>query len=933
MAECGHKKHAAGDRAGRPGAIGSSPNPVRAKDPTMPPDHPNADVPARTVPAKTVPDTAPQPVRLADYAPYPWDVSSVDLIFDLHPTNTRVTMRLVAVRKPDADPDCALVLDGEDLVLDTIAVDGQPLDPAAYTTNGSTLTIQSPPDALTVDIVTRVNPQANTELSGLYLSGGMLCTQCEAEGFRRITYFPDRPDVLARYTVTLVADRAAFPVLLSNGNPVDAGESLGGRHWAKWDDPWPKPAYLFALVAGDLKPVTDAFTTRSGRAVDLAIWVREPDLDQCGHAMSALKSAMAWDERVYGLEYDLGVFNIVAVSDFNMGAMENKGLNIFNSALLLARPDTATDSDYQRIESVVAHEYFHNWTGNRVTCRDWFQLSLKEGLTVFRDQEFSADTGSRAVKRIQDVRRLRASQFPEDAGPMAHPVLPESYIEINNFYTPTVYEKGAEVIRMLHRIIGPDAFRRGMDLYFARHDGQAVTCEDFVAAMETASGADLGQFRTWYQQAGTPEVSVADHYDPESRRYTVTVNQRTGPTPGQPVKQALHIPIVLGLVGSDGRDLPAELMAGEGTAGPDGWLLHLRHDRQQFVFAGVAERPVPSVLRGFCAPVKVKPASVERLTVLCARDCDPVARWDAGRELATRVILDLVSDHQAGRPLSAPASFVDAVGQTLADQRLDDALVAEMLRLPGLDDVADAMIRVDFGAIDAARSAVSRALATALAPALTERFHGLADAGPFSADAAAVGRRALRGVCLDLLAYAPDQAGVTLAAGLADDAPTMTERLAALAVLNDHAGPVREAALAAFLDAWRGQPLVVDKWFRLHATSRLEDTLDRVVGLTQHPLFTRRVPNRLRALVGSFAYANPLRFHRADGAGYAFLADQVIATDAINPQIAARLVAPLGRWRRHDPGRQAHMQAALSRILDTKPLSSDVYEIARKSLD
>ena len=877
-------------------------------------------------------NATPQPVRLADYRPFAWAVEEIDLIFDLHPSATRVTARTTYRRVAGADPTQDLLLDGDGLTLDAIAIDGVALADDRYVVHAKGLCLITPPDRFTLDLVTRVNPAENTALSGLYLSEGMLCTQCEAEGFRRITYFPDRPDVLTRYTVTLVADKAAFPVLLSNGNPVDAGESLAGRHWAKWHDPWPKPSYLFALVAGDLRVVADGFTTRVGRQVDLKLWVREPDLDQCDHALAALKAAMRWEEETYGLEYDLDVFNVVAVSDFNMGAMENKGLNIFNSALLLARPDTATDADYQRIESVVAHEYFHNWTGNRITCRDWFQLSLKEGLTVFRDQEFSADVGSRAVKRIQDVRRLRMSQFPEDAGPMAHPVRPESYIEINNFYTPTVYEKGAEVIRMIHRLLGPERFRQGMDLYVARHDGQAVTCEDFVKAMEDASRVDLTQFRLWYSQAGTPELTASDQYDPETRRYSLKLAQRTPPTPGQTDKPPLHMPVTLGLVGPDGQDLTATLAAGDGEPTAEGWLLHLRKAEDTFVFDGVPHRPVPSLLRGFSAPVKLKPPPLDRLNFLFARDGDPFGRWEAGRQLATRVLLDLVRAHRAGDAMVVDAAFIEAFGRTLSDDRLDLALIAEALTLPTIDEVADEMVRVDMEAIDAARQATKQALAAALGPALRARYDALSDTDPTRIGAEAMARRALRAVCLDLLAHAPDGSGQSLAVAQARSARNMTDRLHALAVLNHLDLPERETALNAFLEEWRSHPLVVDKWFRLHATTRLPDALARVVALTGHPLFTRRVPNRFRALVGAFAYGNPLRFHGADGAGYAFLADEILKVDPANPQIAARLVAPLGRWRRHDEGRQALMRAALTRILDTPSLSRDVYEIARKSL-
>ncbi len=880
-----------------------------------------------------MPDSAPTPIRLRDYRVPDFLIDEVDLVFDLREDGTIVTSRLGIRRNPAAETGTApLVLDGQSLELLSLAFDGEALGTNRYTVTDRDLTIAQVPEAFTLDVVTRIEPQNNTALQGLYRSGGNFCTQCEAEGFRRISYFLDRPDVLARYTTTLMADRARCPVLLSNGNRVDGGSSQGGRHWAKWHDPFPKPSYLFALVAGDLVALEDHFVTRSGRRVALAIWVRRDDLDQCGHAMDSLKRSMRWDEEVYGLEYDLDQFNIVAVSDFNMGAMENKGLNVFNTALVLARPETATDGDYRRIESVVAHEYFHNWTGNRITCRDWFQLSLKEGLTVFRDQQFSADMGSRAVRRIQDVRRLRGAQFPEDAGPMAHSVRPESYIEINNFYTPTVYEKGAEVIRMMHTLLGPERFRAGMDLYVRRHDGQAVTCEDFVRAMEEAGGVDLGQFRRWYSQAGTPHLAVDEDYDPATRTYTLTVRQHTPPTPGQPDKQPLHIPLAIGLLDPDGRPLPVRPADGAALAG-DTALLELREAEQSFRFADIPAQPVPSLLRGFSAPVRLDGQPRDRLAFLFAHDPDPFGRWEAGQQLAAQLLLDMIATIQRGDPAVLDPAFIDAFARTLAAGDLDKALIAEALALPSEDFLADQMATVDVEAIHAARQAARAALAEALRDPLLATYRANLDDGPYTIAPESMARRALKNLCLGLLTARPEDAEVlALVEAQFQHGGNMTDVLAALAILSDLDRPERGAAFDQFYRRWHDQPLVIDKWFMLQATSSLPGTLDAVRELTRHPAFDLKVPNRARSLIGAFASGNALRFHAADGAGYAFLTEQVLAIDRLNPQLAARMVGPLSRWQRQDEGRRAAMRDCLKLILATPELSRDVYEIVSRSL-
>ena len=826
----------------------------------------------------TAPDSAPRAIRLADYQPPAFLIDTVDLAFDLDLSATIVRSRL-AVRRNPAGPGGALRLDGERMELLGVTLDGTALGANRYTLSPTALEIADMPDAFTLEIETRISPRDNTELSGLYLSGGNFFTQCEAEGFRRITYFPDRPDVMARFTTTLRADPATCPVLLSNGNPDGQGEA-DGRAWVRWVDPHPKPAYLFAVVAGDLVAVRDHFTTASGRLVDLAIYVRRGDEDRCDHAMRALKTSMTWDEQVFGLEYDLDVFNIAAVSDFNMGAMENKGLNVFNTKYVLARPETATDSDYQGIESVIAHEYFHNWTGNRITCRDWFQLSLKEGLTVFRDQEFSADQGSRPVKRIQDVRALRAGQFPEDAGPLAHPVQPESYIEINNFYTATIYSKGAELVRMIQTIIGRPAFRAGMDLYVARHDNQAVTIADFVAAMENASGVDLKRFRQWYRQSGTPEMAVSHRYDAASRRFTLTLRQSA---PKHPAAPPLPIPVAMGLLGADGAELATR-------------LLMFDRGEQDFVFEDVPSAPVPSLLREFSAPVKLSGLTPAELRFLATHDTDPFVRWESGQQFAAGVLLAQVAARTDGREMPLDPGIVEAARATLLAAAADPAFAAEALALPGEAFLGDQMAMVDVDGIHAMRQAARAAIGRSLAAVLRATYDELAAKSTDAINGLAMGRRALKNACLALLAAGGDPAAVGLADAQFRHGRNMTDVLAALSVLADLDVPERVAALAAFHARWREDDLVLDKWFAIQAFSARPNTLAAVRALAAHPDFApdfaAATPNRIRALVGSFA-ANRVAFHQADGAGYCFLADTVMALDPRNSQVAARIVTPL----------------------------------------
>ena len=870
--------------------------------------HTTAAAPVAPAPADT-----PRVIRREAYRAPDWLVPDIALDFDLTPARTRVAARLSVTR--NGDHDRPLVLDGDGLIPLSVTVDGAPA--GDWRMEGGDLVIELVADKAVVETVVEICPDRNTQLMGLYASGGLLCTQCESEGFRRITFFPDRPDVLSRYTVRMTADRAAYPVLLANGDHIGGGDLGDGRHLAEWRDPFPKPSYLFALVAGDLQANRDAFTTMSGRQVELAIWVRAGDVAKTQHAMAALKDAMAWDERVYGREYDLQVFNIVAVDDFNFGAMENKGLNIFNSRYILADPDTATDLDYDAIAGVVAHEYFHNWSGNRVTCRDWFQLSLKEGFTVFRDQSFMADQGSPAVKRIEDVRSLRAAQFQEDAGPLAHPIRPESYIEIGNFYTATVYSKGAEVIRMLHTMLGAERFRRGCDLYFDRHDGHAATCEDFVRAMEDGAHVDLTLFRRWYSQAGTPRLRVTLRM--EDTTAIVTLAQTVPPTPGQPVKAPMPLPIKLALF-----DCKRGKSGGE-------HLIVVDRDQAEVRFEGYATRPVLSVNRGFSAPVVIESDRTQSdLAFLSAHDDDPFARYEATQQLMLDTILDAVGLDGMASGSVASQAVVDAVGATLSDAALDAAFIAESVLLPSESFIGDQMPVVEPDAIARVREDLRRTLAAAHHARWQALYDGNRAAG-FEYSSAAKGARRMRNVALGYLALADAGAGAELAWAQFEAADNMTDRMAALTTLVNGDSAQRERALAAFYDRYRGNALVIDKWFGVQALSTRGDVIDTVEALARHPDFTLTNPNRFRSLVGAFG-VNQRAFHDRSGRGYRFLTDQIVALDPINPQTAAKMVPALGRWRRFDEARQAMMRAQLDRLLAVPGLSRDVEEQASKSL-
>ncbi|MBM3485523.1 MAG: aminopeptidase N [Alphaproteobacteria bacterium] len=868
----------------------------------------------------------PRATRLADYRPPDYRIDHVALEVDLDPGATRVAATLAIRAAGETGPE--LRLDGADLALRALRIDGRPLDATEYAVDDTGLTIHRPPARFTLEIDATIDPRGNTRLEGLYLSNGIFTTQCEAEGFRRITYFLDRPDVMSTYRVAVRGDRASLPVLLSNGNLVSTADLGDGRHEAVWDDPFPKPAYLFALVAGDLALVEDRFVTRSGRTVTLRIYVEHGNERRCDYAMDSLKRSMRWDEEAFGLEYDLDLFNIVAVSHFNMGAMENKSLNVFNARYILADPETATDLDFARIEAVVAHEYFHNWTGNRVTCRDWFQLSLKEGLTVFRDQLFVADMRSSSVKRIEEVRALRARQFAEDAGPLAHPVRPDSYIEINNFYTATVYEKGAEVIRMMHRILGPAGFRRGMDLYFARHDGEAVTCDDFVAAMADANGVDLGRFKRWYVQAGTPEIAARWRWDPASHALDLTLAQTTRPTPGQPAKEPLHLPIAVGLIGADGAAVPLRL-AGETEAAGTMRVLALVEPEETWRFLDVPSPPVPSLNRGFSAPVALRADySVDELAFLMARDEDLFNRWEAGQQFATRLLLERAS----GGGTVAESAFVAAIGRILDETGRDPAFVAEAIRLPSEDFLIEQMRTIDVEAVHATREHLRRTIATALEPALRAAYRANQSNRPYSPEAGEAARRALKNEALSYLACLRTDETIALVAAQYRSADNMTDRAAALAILADLDAPAREEAFDDFYRRFKDDALVVDKWLSLQATSARPDTVAVVRALLGHGAFSYDNPNKVRALVGAFANGNPLRFNAADGSGYRLVGEVVATLDPKNPRIGARLVGAFGRWRRFDPGRQALMRGELERILALPGLSQDTYEIASKTL-
>jgi aminopeptidase N len=864
-------------------------------------------------------------VRLADYRPCDYAIDEISLAFDLEPSATRV--RAVSKVRRLADEARPLVLNGASLSLERIAVDGAPLASDAYAIGPETLTIHAPPAAFTLEIDTVINPAANTALEGLYVSGGRFCTQCEAEGFRKITYALDRPDALSRYTVRMEADKARYPTLLSNGDPVERGDLANGRHYAVWRDPHPKPAYLFALVAGAFDSIHDVFVTMSGRVVTLGVHVDDGEAPRARYAMDALKRSMAWDEKVFRREYDLDVFNIVAVRDFNFGAMENKGLNIFNAAYVLADPETATDADFEAIEGVVAHEYFHNWTGNRITLRDWFQLCLKEGLTVYRDQEFSADERSRAVKRIKDVKTLRTRQFPEDGGPLAHPARPSSYAKIDNFYTATVYEKGAEIIRVLRALIGDDAFDRGIQLYFDRCDGTAATLEDFVACFAEASGKDLAQFMHWYSQAGTPRVVARGVWDKGAQTYALTVAQSTPPTPGQTDKVPLPIPLKVGFITKDGLEIAARL-AGEPSAKREHDIV-VDKASQTFQFDGMVAAPTPALLRGFGAPVLLDDGlDADARLAQMTHDPDPFTRWEAGQRLLREAIVaEARGAAHEGPDLDRLAA---ALGRELDRAQRDAAFAALALRAPDLGDLILNVETPDPDRLHAARVSVRAHMAHALAP----RLRMLADAPsetPFSPDAAQAGRRALKSTALDLLATLGGDETERLTRAF-ETAGNMTEKMAALEALGQVEGDAFDAALAVFLDRWRDSPLVVDKWFSVQAAAPRADAAARVRRLKAHPLFTIRNPNRARALAAAFAMRNLRAFHAADGAGYDFLAEVVQEADALNPALAARLMTPFESWRRFDARRQSGARAAIDRLAGAPSLSRNVREMIDRTL-
>jgi len=865
-------------------------------------------------------------VRREDYTPYPWAVDGLSLHFEIGRKITTVRSEMQFRRRENGEDDSQIVLDGQELELVSVSIDGNPLSDDMYSVTAGHLMIHDAPARCTVGTEVRIRPQDNTALEGLYPSGAFLLTQCEAEGFRKITYFPDRPDVMTRYEVTIVADRSRYPVLLSNGNAAEAGDLDGGRHWVRWVDPHRKPSYLFALAAGDLKYIEDQFTTHSGRRVVLRVYVEKQNLDKCGHAMQSLIKAMKWDEERFGLEYDLDIYNIVATDDFNMGAMENKSLNIFNSKYVLAKPETATDTDFQAIEGVIGHEYFHNWTGNRVTCRDWFQLTLKEGLTVFRDQEFSSDMQSRAVKRIHDVRDLRNRQFPEDAGPMSHPIRPEKFQEINNFYTMTVYQKGAAVIRMLHTLLGESGFQNGMKLYFQRHDGQAVTCDDFLAAMADANGVDLERFSRWYGQSGTPEVEVETEYDAVAARYTLHLSQRTPPTNDQAEKQALVIPFAFGLLTPRGEQIPLSTKGGEFTR-----LLMLEDDRQSFVFENVPVRPVPALLRDFSAPVKlVHDYTASELVVLMKHDPDAFVRWEAAQLLAQDEIMRNRQRMAEGMEMELRPELSQAFASLLDDSDSDEALLAEAMMLPGEDYLAEQMEVIDVDGIHLARRFVKRALAESLRDSFANVYQKLDRGGPYDHAAVSVAWRSLKNLCLSYLVETP--AGEQLAERQLSGSNNMTDTLAALSALVYSGSAAAEPAMAAFEASWREDSLVMDKWFGLHATRPGENTVERVKALMDNAAFSMTNPNRVRSLIGAFAMANPTGFHASTGAGYRFVADRVIELDRLNPQAAARMAAAFNRWKRYDTARQTMMQVELQRIGATENLSSDVSEIVENAL-
>ncbi len=868
-------------------------------------------------------------IHLKDYQQPAFWVETVDLQFDLHDDHALVTSSVVYLKNHDSSLD-QLELFGTELELQKIAINGYELSAMDYERNDESLTLSNLANEFTLEIVTKIYPQKNTSLEGLYQSSGNFCTQCEAQGFRKITYFLDRPDVMGKFTTTILADKTKYPVLLSNGNKIDSGD-LGvsgdldnGRHFATWNDPFKKPCYLFALVAGDLEHVTDHFITASGRDVKLEIYTEAHNIDKCGHAMASLKKAMQWDEERFGLEYDLDIFMIVAVDDFNMGAMENKGLNIFNSKLVFASPETATDNDYISIEAVIGHEYFHNWTGNRVTCRDWFQLSLKEGLTVFRDQEFTSDLNSRPVKRIEDVRMLRSYQFTEDASPMAHPIRPASFMEINNFYTMTVYEKGAEVVRLYNTLLGQDGFRKGMDLYFERHDGQAVTTEDFLAAMADANGKDLSQMQVWYDQAGTPELDVTMDYDEVAKRCTLHFSQSCPSTPeaSSEDKKPYLIPLKLGLLDTkkQGKALLSE-------------TIQLTEKQQSVSFEDIDSKPLPSLLRDFSAPVKLSyDYSIDDNIFLMQHDSDDFNRWEASQRLAKSLLLEMLKAQDKGEALGVEPKVIDAYQQVLEDNKLDYALRAEALTLPSETDLAEMVEQADPQAIHGVRQLLRKSIAQGLRLSLESSYEVLQESAAYAIDPQSIGKRRLKNICLGYLGEINDPAIHEQCYQQFSQSQNMTDTLAALSILASIDCPQREQALADFEQKWQDNTLVMDKWFVMQAISNLPDTLDKVKALMKHTLFSIKNPNKVRSLIGAFSSGNPVNFHKADGSGYKFHADRVLELDKLNPQVASRMVRALMNWRHYEAGRSALMREQLERIKGVEGLSGDVFEIVSKAL-
>ena len=875
-------------------------------------------------------------IYLSDYKEPDYWIDHVDLTFELAEEKTRV-VSVLQLRKRIATEAVPLILMGEQLELGSIKIDGVEQSADTYKVNDTTLTLQKLPDDFVLEIETFIKPQENFSLEGLYKSSGNFCTQCEAEGFRKITYFLDRPDVMALFTTTIIADKKKYPVLLSNGNPAEQGDYDDGRHWAKWQDPFKKPCYLFALVAGNLEFIEDHFITMKGRDVLCRIYVEKHNVDKCDHAMASLKRSMKWDEDTFGREYDLDVYNIVAVDDFNMGAMENKGLNVFNSKYVLAKQDTATDTDFIGIEGVIGHEYFHNWSGNRVTCRDWFQLTLKEGLTVFRDQQFTADMNSAAPKRIDDVNILRMAQFTEDAGPMAHPIQPDAYQEINNFYTSTIYNKGAEVIRMIHSFLGKEKFRQGMDLYFERHDGQAVTTEEFISAMEAVSNIDLQQFRRWYKQAGTPVVSVTEEYNEKSNTYSLTLSQKTPATPKQKEKLPFHMPVKVSLMNQQAELMSLSIRTDDGidmeieTTDENVTILNFDQDKQRFEFNNVTDKPVLSIFQGFSAPIKLHfDRSDEELAFCMANEADDFNRWEAGQQLSTRLILSMVERINNNESLSLPAYYIDACRQTLNNKQLDKALIARAITLPSLSYVGEMMPVIDVDAIHQAREFIYSQLAKELSDDLL-RIYKENTQSEFSLSPEDMAKRFLRNQALSYIMYLGEQ-GESLALSQYQSADNMTDQMAAFRALVIHETASAEKTIDDFYKQWQHDNLVMDKWFTVQATNPNKSTMKKVEKLFDHADFDIKNPNRVRSLLGAFCAANPVCFHDESGFGYRLLGRYIETIDSMNPQIASRLCAPLTRWKRHNAHRQGLMKTELQRLIDLPKLSRDVAEMVEKSI-